>query len=92
LLTKVFYCALQLYLSCSFLFDLLLHGRGFFCHRFPSGQVFLHEPQTLILLAEVHQLIFDDCFDLFIQILLLILLRFGLLVLRLLLSADLNLS
>jgi hypothetical protein len=57
---------LQFYLSCSFLLDLLLHDLGSFHHRFPFGQVFLHEPQTLILLTEVHQLIFNDSFDLFI--------------------------
>jgi hypothetical protein len=84
---KMFYCALQFSLSCSFLFDLLLLDLGSFHHRFPSGQVFLHEPQMLILLKEACQLIFDDCFDLFIRILLLIPLSFGLLALRLLLNA-----
>jgi hypothetical protein len=87
LLMKMFYRTLQFYLSCYFLFDLLLHDLGSFHHRFPSGQVFLHEPQTFILLAEARQLIFDDCFDLLIRILLLILLSLGLLALRLLLSA-----
>jgi hypothetical protein len=87
LLMKIFYCLLQFYLSSSFLFHLLLHDLGSFHHCFPSGQVFLHEAQTLILLEEVHQLVFDDCFDLFIRILLQILLCFGLLALRLLLNA-----
>jgi hypothetical protein len=52
LLTKMFYYVLQLYLSCSFLLDLLLHDLCSFRERFPPGQVFLYEPQTLILLAE----------------------------------------
>jgi hypothetical protein len=51
LLMEVFYCSLQLYLSCSFLLDLLLHDLGFFRHRLSSGQLFLHESQALILLA-----------------------------------------
>jgi hypothetical protein len=46
------YCSLQFYLSCSFLFNLLLHDLGSFRHRFSSGQELLHEPQTLILLVE----------------------------------------
>jgi hypothetical protein len=87
LLMKMFYCALQFYVSYSFLFNLLLHDLGSFRHRFPSGQVFLHEPQMLILLVEAHQLVFDDCFDLLIRILLLIFLSFGLLASRLLLNA-----
>jgi hypothetical protein len=66
LLMNMFYCALQFYLSCSFLFDLLLHDLGSFRHCFPSGQVFLHELQTLILLVVARQLVFDDYFDLFI--------------------------
>jgi hypothetical protein len=65
LLMKVFYCLLELCLSCSFLFDLLLHDLCYFHHRLSSGQLFLHESQVLILLAEVCQFIFDDCFDLF---------------------------
>jgi hypothetical protein len=74
-------------LSCSFLLNLLLQDLRSFCHRFPSGLVFLHEPQTLILLMEARQLIFDNSFDLFIRILLLIVLSFDLLVLRLLMNA-----
>jgi hypothetical protein len=66
LLVKMFYCTLQFYLSCSFLFDLLLHDLGSFRHLFPSGQVFLYEPQMLIFLAEARQLVFNDCFNLFI--------------------------
>jgi hypothetical protein len=84
---KMFYCVLQFYLSCSFLLDLLLHDLGSFRHHFPSGQVFLHEPQMLILMEEARQLVFDDCFDLSIQILLLISLSFSLLPLRLSLNA-----
>jgi hypothetical protein len=64
LLTEVFYCSLQLYLSCSFLFDLLLHGLGSFRHRFSSGHMFLHESQALIFLMEACQLIFNNCFNL----------------------------
>jgi hypothetical protein len=60
---------------------------GSFHHCFPSGQVFLHEAQTLILLALVHEIVFDDCFDLFIQVLLQILLSFSLLALRVMLNA-----
>jgi hypothetical protein len=60
---------------------------GSFHHHFPSGQVFLHEAQTLILLALVHEIVFDDCFDLFIQVLLQILLSFSLLALRVMLNA-----
>jgi hypothetical protein len=32
----------------------------------------LHEAPTFIFLAEEHQLILDDCFDLFLRILLLV--------------------
>jgi hypothetical protein len=53
-LMKMLYCALQFYLSNSFLFDLLRHNLGSFRHHFPFGQVFLHEPRTLILPAEAH--------------------------------------
>jgi hypothetical protein len=52
-------------LSCSFLFDLLLHDLGSFGHCLSSGHLLLHKSQTLILLAEMCQFIFDDCFDLF---------------------------
>jgi hypothetical protein len=79
---EVFYCSLQLYLSGSFLFDLLLHGLGSFRHRLSSGQLFLHESQALILLMEACQFVFDDSFDLLFPILMLILLSFSLLMLK----------
>jgi hypothetical protein len=60
LLMKVFYCSLQFYLSCSFLLDLLLHDLGSFHHHLSSSQLFLHESQALIPLAEACQFIFDD--------------------------------
>jgi hypothetical protein len=61
---KVLYCLLQLRLSRSFLFDLLLHNLGSLGHCLSSGHVLLHESQALIFLAKVCQLILDDCFDL----------------------------
>jgi hypothetical protein len=87
LLANVLYCSLQLCLSYSFLFDLLLHNLVSFFHRLSSGQLFLHELQALILLVEAFQFTFDDCFDLFFRILLLILLSFSLLMLQWWLSA-----
>jgi hypothetical protein len=87
LLIEMFYCSLQLCLSCSSLFDLLLHGLSSFRHCLSPGQLFLHESQVLILLMEACQLVFDDCFDLLFRILLLILLSFGLLVMQWWLSA-----
>jgi hypothetical protein len=36
----------------------------FFSPSLSSGQLLLHEPQALILLAEAYQFIFDDCFNL----------------------------
>jgi hypothetical protein len=68
LLTKVLYCSLQICLSCSFLFNLLLHDLISFHHRLSPGQVFLHESQALILLVEARQFIFNDCFNLFLKI------------------------
>jgi hypothetical protein len=65
----------------------LLHGLSYFCHRHSSSQLFLHESQALILLTEACQPIFDDCFDLLFRILLLVLLSFGFLMLKWLLSA-----
>jgi hypothetical protein len=65
LLTNVFYHSLQFHLGYSFLFDLLLHDLGSFGHCLSSGHLLLHKLQMLILLAEVCQFIFDDCFDLF---------------------------
>jgi hypothetical protein len=48
-----------------------------------SGHVLLHEPHALILLEKVCQLIFDDCFDFLLRVLLLVLLDFdGLVLLR----------
>jgi hypothetical protein len=44
-------------------------------------QVLLHEAQTLILLAEAHQLVLDDYFDFFLSVLLQVLLGFDGLVL-----------
>jgi hypothetical protein len=60
LLTKVFYHSLQLRLSSSFMFDLLLHNLGSFGHCLSSGHLLLHKSQTLILLAEACQFILDD--------------------------------
>jgi hypothetical protein len=81
LLAKVFYCSLQLCLCCSFLFNLLLHDLRYSRHRLSPGQVLLHEPKALILLAEACQFIFDDCFNFFLRVLLLVLLDFDGLVL-----------
>jgi hypothetical protein len=81
LLVTVFYCSLQLYLGCSFLFNLLLHNLRSFRHRHSPGHVLVHEAQVLILLAKSCQLIFDDCFDFFFRALLQVLLVFGGLVL-----------
>jgi hypothetical protein len=63
------------------LLDLQLHNLGSFRHRFSSDHLFLHEPQALIFLMEACQFVFDYCFDLLIQILLLVLLSFSLFVL-----------
>jgi hypothetical protein len=75
LLAKVIYFSLQLWLGCSFLFNLLLHDLRYFHHRL------LHEAQTLVLLMEACQLILDDCVDFFFRVLLQVLLGFNGLVL-----------
>jgi hypothetical protein len=59
------------------LFDLLLHNLGSLGHCLSSSHLLLHESQTLIFLMESYQFIFNDCFDLFFQFLLLIFLSFG---------------
>jgi hypothetical protein len=81
LLVKFFYCSLQLSLGCSFLFNLLLHDLNSSHNGPSSGDVLLHEPHALILLAKARQLIFDDCFNFFLGVLLLVLLDFHALVL-----------
>jgi hypothetical protein len=77
LLEKGFYCLPQLCLGCSFLFDLLLHDLRSPSNCPSSGHVLLHETKALILLAKARQLIFNDCFDFFLRVLLLILLGFN---------------
>jgi hypothetical protein len=77
----MFYCSLQFYLSCSFLFDMLLHDLGSFGHRVSFGRLLLHESQVFIFLTEACQLVFIDYFNLFFRALLLVLLSFGLLML-----------
>jgi hypothetical protein len=62
--------SLQLCLCCSFLPNLLLHDLRSFCYCLMPGQMLLHEAQTLVFLVEARQLILDDCFDFFLQILL----------------------
>jgi hypothetical protein len=52
-------------LNCSFLFDLLLHDMVSLGYYISSGHLLLHELQNLIFMAKAHQLILDDCFDLF---------------------------
>jgi hypothetical protein len=54
---KVLYFSLQLRLSHSFLFNLLLHDLGSLGHCLSSGHLLLHESQALIFLAKASQLI-----------------------------------
>jgi hypothetical protein len=80
LLAKSFYVLLQLCLRCSLLLDLLLHDLSSL-HDCPlSGHVLLHRPKAFVFLAKVHQLIFNNCFNFILRILMLIFLSFGLLV------------
>jgi hypothetical protein len=51
-LMKVFYRSLQLRLSCSFLFDLLLHDLGSLGHCLSSSHLLRYKSQELIFLAE----------------------------------------
>jgi hypothetical protein len=80
LLVKVIYSLLQLYLSCSFLLDLMLHDLNSLHHCRSSGHVLLHEPEVFIFLAKARQLILYDCFDFFLRIMVLIIFSFNLLV------------
>jgi hypothetical protein len=68
LMTKVLYCSLQLYLSHTFLFDLLLDNLGSLGHCLSSGHLLMHESQVLIFLVKACQcqLSLDDCFDLLV--------------------------
>jgi hypothetical protein len=86
LTTKVLYCSLQLRLSRSFLFNLLLHNLGYLGHCLSSSHLLLHESQALIFLAKACQLIIDDCFDLLFRILLRVFLSFDVLLLGWVLS------
>jgi hypothetical protein len=79
---KVLYCSLQLYLGCSFLFNLLLHDLRSFSHHLSPGQMHLHEAQTFVFPVETCQFVLDDCFDFFLRILLQVLLGFNGLVLE----------
>jgi hypothetical protein len=65
MLMKVFYSSLQLCLSCSLLFNLLLHDLGSLGHCLSSGHLLMYESQALIFVAEACQFILNDCFDLF---------------------------
>jgi hypothetical protein len=80
LLVKGFYCSLQLCLG-SFLFDLLLLDLRSPGNCPLSGHVLLHELKAFILLAKTRELIFNDRFDFFLIVLLLILLGIDALVL-----------
>jgi hypothetical protein len=81
LLVKVSYCSLRLYLGCSFLFNLLLHNLRSYCDYPSPGHVLLYEPQVLILWTKARQLVFDDYFNFFLRVLLLVFLNFDALVL-----------
>jgi hypothetical protein len=77
MLMKVFYCSLQLCLSSSFLFDLLLHELSTLGHCLSSGHLLVYESEALIFLVGTCYFIHDDYFDLVFQVLLLIFLSFG---------------
>jgi hypothetical protein len=76
LLVKGVYSLLQLCLPCSFLLDLLLHDMGSLHHCPSYGHVFFHEPEALIFLAKMCQLIFYDSFDFLLRILVLVISSF----------------
>jgi hypothetical protein len=77
---KGFYSLLQLGLCCSFLLNLLLHELNSF-HNHPSpDHLLLYQAKEFAFLTKACQLVFNDNFDLFLEILLLVFKGFGLLV------------
>jgi hypothetical protein len=77
LLTKDVNGLLELRLPCSFLLDLLLHNLGSL-HCCPSfGHIFLLEPEALVFMPKVCQLLCYDSFDFLLKILVLIIVGFS---------------
>jgi hypothetical protein len=70
------------------LLNLLLHDLGSLHNCSLPDHLLLHQPKSLIFLAKVHQLIFNDGFNLFLRILLVVFQGFDLLVCVLIWSSS----
>jgi hypothetical protein len=74
---KDIYGLLQLCLPCSFLLDMLLHDLGLLHYCPSSSHMLLLEPEVLVFLLKVCQLVYYDSFNFLFGILVLVIVGFS---------------